>query len=52
MKGTIMYLTRDDIAKLPASAFKSVASLCDAVFAYYSVGITPETAKRILRDFA
>lgn len=47
-----MYLTKSDIAKLPASAFDGVGKLIQAVWSRFSCGISEATAGRILADHA
>jgi hypothetical protein len=47
-----MYLTKENIETLPASACESIYHLKLAISTKYSVGISDETARRILNDFA
>ena len=47
-----MFLTKENIEKLPDSAFVDSYAMKLAVFNVYACGITIETAEKIIQDFA
>lgn len=46
-----MFLARAEVLHFPAEAYASVSAIQNAILARYSVGVSNETASRIISDW-
>lgn len=49
--GNKMFLTKNDIAKLPIKSFESHQSLSSAIYTYLGTSVSDETMGRIMADY-